>query len=144
MTADAKTVTVMEIHLNSKTVTVTVIWGKSILKSNKTAGNNFDSNCKLDFLWPKNCVFGTPFLTPKLPRRKFMRVLFLCTLSQEMRHENFFSAGPKMWRFGWGAKSCLCAFSVPYPRCTIPFASNLRVDRAESPECRRKNGFCED
>ena len=44
MTADAKTVTVMEIHPNFKTVTVTVIWGKSILKNNKTAVNNFDSN----------------------------------------------------------------------------------------------------
>ena len=44
MTADAKTVTVMEIHPNFKTVTATVIWGKSILKNNKTAGNNFDSN----------------------------------------------------------------------------------------------------
>ena len=44
MTADAKTVTVMEIHPNFKTVTVTVIWGKLILKNNKTAGNNFDSN----------------------------------------------------------------------------------------------------
>ena len=27
-----------------KTVTVTVIWGKSILKNNKTAGNNSDSS----------------------------------------------------------------------------------------------------
>ena len=47
MTADAKTVTVIVIklsHPNFKTVTVTVIWGKQILKSNKTAGNNFDSN----------------------------------------------------------------------------------------------------
>ena len=46
-TADARTVTVMvikRIHPNFKTVTVTVILGKSILKSNKTAGNNFDSN----------------------------------------------------------------------------------------------------
>ena len=44
MTADAKTVTVMESHPNFKTVTVTVIWGKLILKNNKTAGNIFDSN----------------------------------------------------------------------------------------------------
>ena len=47
MTADAKTETVMvikRIHLNFTTVTVTVILGKSILKSNKTAGNHFDSN----------------------------------------------------------------------------------------------------
>ena len=50
MTADAKTVTVMAIkliHPNSTTVTVTVILGKQILESNKTAGNNFDSNGKL-------------------------------------------------------------------------------------------------
>ena len=45
-TAGAKTVTVMVIHPNFKTVTVTVtvIFRKLILKSNKTAGNNFDSN----------------------------------------------------------------------------------------------------
>ena len=55
MTADAKTVTVMEIHPNLKTVTVTVIWGKSILKNNKTAGNNFDSN---------GTVAKTPWQTP--------------------------------------------------------------------------------
>ena len=42
--AGTKTVTVMEIHPNFKTVTVTVIFGKSILKNNKTAGNNFDLN----------------------------------------------------------------------------------------------------
>ena len=48
MTADAKTVTVMEIHPNFKTVTVTVIWGRLILKNNKTAGNNFDSNGELE------------------------------------------------------------------------------------------------
>ena len=50
MTADAKTVTVTVIqliHPNFKTVTVTGIFGKSILKSNKTAGNNFDSNVGL-------------------------------------------------------------------------------------------------
>ena len=46
-TAGAKTVTVMVIHPNFKTVTVTVIFGKQILKSNKTAGNNFDSNGKV-------------------------------------------------------------------------------------------------
>ena len=34
----------MVIHPDFKTVTVTVIFGKSILKSNKTAGNNFDSS----------------------------------------------------------------------------------------------------
>ena len=44
MTAGTKTVTVMLIHPNFKTVTVTVNFGKSILKNNKTAGNNFDSN----------------------------------------------------------------------------------------------------
>ena len=47
MTADAKTVMVIGIkwvHPNFKTVTVTVIWGKWILKRNKTSGNNFDSN----------------------------------------------------------------------------------------------------
>ena len=49
MAADAKTVTVKVIkyiHPNFKTVTVTVsvILGEKILKSNKTAGNNFDSN----------------------------------------------------------------------------------------------------
>ena len=43
-TAGAKTVTVMVIHPNFKTVTVTVIFGRYIFKSNKTAGNNFDSN----------------------------------------------------------------------------------------------------
>ena len=50
MTADAKTVTVMVIHPNFKTVTVTVtvIWGKLIQVNNKTAGNNFDSNGSLD------------------------------------------------------------------------------------------------
>ena len=47
VTADAKTVTVMEIHPNFKTVTVTVIRGNQILKNNKTAGNNFDSNGNL-------------------------------------------------------------------------------------------------
>ena len=36
----------MVIHPNFKTVTVTVIFGKSFLKNNKTAGNNFDSNAK--------------------------------------------------------------------------------------------------
>ena len=49
MTPDAKTVTVAVIkliHPNFKTVTVTVIWGKEILKNNKTAGNHFDSNGK--------------------------------------------------------------------------------------------------
>ena len=44
MTAGAKTVTVMVIHPNFKTVTVTVILEKLILKNNKTAGNNFDSH----------------------------------------------------------------------------------------------------
>ena len=44
VTAGAKTVTVMVIHPNFKTVTVTVILEKLILKNNKTAGNNVDSN----------------------------------------------------------------------------------------------------
>ena len=53
MTAGAKTVTVMVIHPNFKTVTVTVIFGKSILKNNKTAGNNFESNGTLhEFIVP--------------------------------------------------------------------------------------------
>ena len=46
MTVDAKTVTVKIIkliHPNFKTVTVTGILERYILKSNKTAGNNFDS-----------------------------------------------------------------------------------------------------
>ena len=45
MTAGTKTVTVMVIHPNFKTVTVTVIFGE-IFKNNKTAGTNFDSNGK--------------------------------------------------------------------------------------------------
>ena len=57
MTADAKTVTVMEIHLNFKTVTVTVIWGKYILENNKTAGNNFDSNGTLGSLGLQSLEF---------------------------------------------------------------------------------------
>ena len=44
MTADAKTVTVMEIHPNFKTATVTVIFGNKFSGVTKTAGNNFDSN----------------------------------------------------------------------------------------------------
>ena len=47
MTADAKTETVTvvkSIHPRFKTVTVTVISGKLVLKNNKTASNNFDSN----------------------------------------------------------------------------------------------------
>ena len=70
MTARAKTVTVMVIHPNFKTVTVTVIFRKSILESNKTAGNNFDSNSKIRrklwFLPETNWVRfqGTNWLVP--------------------------------------------------------------------------------
>ena len=52
MTAGAQTVTVMVIHPNFKTVTVTVILEKLILKNNKTAGSNFDSNGKDFHLQP--------------------------------------------------------------------------------------------
>ena len=64
-TADAKMVTVMVIHPNFKTVTVTVFLGKLILKSNKTAGNNFDSKPSTSTLLTSTLVFrsggGSPF-----------------------------------------------------------------------------------
>ena len=44
--------------------------------------------------------FGTPFLTPSIPPKKFMWVPF-CVLSQEMRHIN------QNGGFGWGPKG-LC------------------------------------
>ena len=54
-TADAETVTVIKwIRPNFKTVTVTVIWGKSIFKSNKTPGNDFDSNSTILAEWLQN------------------------------------------------------------------------------------------
>ena len=44
VTADAKTVTVMEIHPNFQDGNGNGNLGQKILKKNKTAGNSFDSN----------------------------------------------------------------------------------------------------
>ena len=60
MTADATTVTVMVIkliHPNFKTVTVTVILGKSILRSNKTQEDVNGEKLTMKTWW----IFGADF-----------------------------------------------------------------------------------
>ena len=60
-------------------------------------------NNKLNFLWPKMARLGPPFWPQKSPRQSLCGSLF-CVLSQEMRHINFFSGGPKWGVWGGGQK----------------------------------------
>ena len=67
----------------------------------------------------ENGPFGTPFLTPKFPLKKFMWVPFLRSFPGNDAHK-LFPGGPKWGVLGGGQKvyveKSLCAFSVPY-RC---------------------------
>ena len=74
-TAGAKTVTVMEIHPNFKTVTVMVIFGKQILNINKIAGNNFDSNGNYGLqFWPGPELVNVTVTAPgRIPRELIHR-----------------------------------------------------------------------
>ena len=67
-----------------------------MIPSNLRAGKN-----KKKLLVPENGPFGTPFLTPKIPLKKFMWVPFVI-LSQEMRHINFFLGAQIGVFFFWG------------------------------------------
>ena len=51
----------------------------------------------------ENGPFGTPFLTPKNPSKKFMWVSFLRPFPGNEAHKLFFW-GPKMGCFGWVLK----------------------------------------
>ena len=76
----------------------------------------FRKKNELTFLWPKWPVWD-PLFDPKNPPKKFMWVPF-CVLSQEMRHINFLSGGPKWGGLGGGQKvyveKVYVLFSVPY------------------------------
>ena len=64
----------------------------------------------------ENGPFGTPFLTPKTPPKKFMWVPFLRPFPGNQAHK-LFSGGPK-WAVLGGAKKLMLkkfmCFSVPF------------------------------
>ena len=77
------------------------------------------------FLVAENGPFGTPFLTPKVPPKKFMWVPFLSPF-QEMRHINFF-LGAQKGVFWVGAQK------VYVEKVYVLFRSPTEYDRAKVP-----------
>ena len=63
----------------------------------------------------ENGPFGTPFLTPRIPPKKFMWVPFLCSFPKKIRHMNFFLGAQNGGFWGGGQKVYVEKVYVLFP-----------------------------